>query len=177
EVGAARAVTGAGRDGAEIADGLARLAEGSLLVVERGEPTRYRALETIRQYGAERLEEAGELDQIRARHQRWCRRTPAALGRTEPAGIGDAWCARFDQIADDAGAALAWSAGRQSRRAQAAELAAGLAGLLFLRGRPAQAQRRYQQGAELAATVTGRGAPLPPGARAPGRRLDGGGAV
>jgi predicted ATPase/DNA-binding CsgD family transcriptional regulator len=156
EVDAARAVAGAGRERAEIADGLARLAEHSLLVVERGERTRYRALETIRQYGVERLDEAGELDQIRAGHERWCLRALAALSQIGTADIDDAWCARFDRIVDDASGALAWSAGQESRRAQAAELAAELAGLLFLRGRPAQAQRRYEQGAELAATATER---------------------
>lgn len=156
DLDAACAVAGAGRERAEIADGLARLAEHSLLVVERGEPTRYRALETIRQYGIERLDEAGELDQIRAGHERWCRHALAALRRTGPADIDEAWCTRFDRIVDDAGAALAWSAGEESRRAQAAELAAELAGLLFIRGRQAQAQRRYEQGAELAATVTER---------------------
>ena len=118
DVDAARAVAGASRDRAEIADGLARLAEHSLLVVERGEPTRYRALETIRQYGVERLDQAGELDQIRAGHERWCRRALAALGQTGTADIDDAWCARFDRIVDDAGAALAWSAGNESRRAR-----------------------------------------------------------
>src|SRR5262249_52342242 len=145
DVDAARAVAGAGRERAEIADGLARLAEHSLLVVERGSPTRYRALETIRQYGVERLDEAGELDQIRAGNEEWCRQALAALRQIEPADIDDAWCAGFDRIADDAGAALAWSADEESRRAQAAALAAELAGLLFLRGRPAQAQRRYEQ--------------------------------
>ena len=155
DVDAARAVAGAGRDRAEIADGLARLAEHSLLVVERGERTRYRALETIRQYGVERLDQAGELDQIRAGHERWCRRALAALRQTRTADIDDAWCARFDRIADDAGGALGWSAGTESRRAQAAELAEELAGLLFVRGQ-AQAQRRYEQAAELGATVTGR---------------------
>ena len=156
DVDAARAVAGAGRDRAEIADGLARLAEHSLLVVQRGEPTRYRALETIRQYGVERLDQAGELDRVRAEHERWCRLAVAALRRTEPAEIDEAWCARFDRVADDVGAALAWSAGDEARRAQAAELAAELAGLLFLRGRPAQAQRRYEQAADLATTVTER---------------------
>src|SRR5215469_10990583 len=160
EVDAARAIAGAGRDHAEIADGLARLAEHSLLVVERGERTRYRALETIRQYGTEQLELAGELDQARGGHERWCRTAVAALGKTEPAEINDAWCAGFDQTADDASAALAWSAGEQGRRAQAAELAAELAGLLFLRGRQAQAQRRFEQAAELTATVTERAALL-----------------
>jgi predicted ATPase/DNA-binding CsgD family transcriptional regulator len=159
DVDAAHTVAGAGRERPEIADGLARLAEHSLLVVERGERTRYRTLETIRQYGVERLDEAGELDQIRADHERWCRRALAVLGQTGTADIDDAWCARFDQIVDDAGAALAWSASEESRRAQAVELAAELAGLLFLRGRQAQAQQRYEQGAELAATATER-APL-----------------
>jgi predicted ATPase/DNA-binding CsgD family transcriptional regulator len=160
DVEAACAVAGVNHARAEIVDGLARLAEHSLLVVERGEPTRYRALETIRQYGVERLDEAGELNQIRAGHERWCRRALAALRRTETADIDDAWCVRFDRIVDDAGAALTWSADEASRRAEAAALAAELAGLLFVRGRQAQAQRRYEQAAELATTVPDRAALL-----------------
>jgi predicted ATPase/DNA-binding CsgD family transcriptional regulator len=154
DVDAAHTVAGGDRERAETADGLARLAEGSLLVVEPGEPTRYRALETIRQYGIERLHEAGELDQVRAGHERYCRQAVAALQRAAATGVDDAWCARFDRVVDDVGAALAWSAGRDGRRA--AELVADLAGLLFLRGRPARAQRRYEQAADLAATVTER---------------------
>jgi predicted ATPase/DNA-binding CsgD family transcriptional regulator len=177
DVDAARAVAGADRERAEIADGLARLAEHSLLVVEHGEPTRYRALETIRQYGVERLDEAGELDRIRAGHERWCREALGALRRTGPAAIDDAWCARFDRIADDAGTALAWSAGDERRRAGAAELAAELAGLLFLRGRQAQAQRRYEQAAELAAAVTGQVAYLRLAAGAAASRFVGGEAL
>jgi predicted ATPase/DNA-binding CsgD family transcriptional regulator len=155
DVAAAHAVTGPTRERAVVADGLARLAEHSLLVVERGERTRYRALETIRQYGIERLELAGELDQARVGHERWCRTAAAALhgGSAQP---DDAWCRRFDQVADDIGAALVWCARDVSRRAQAAGFAAELAGLLFLRGRPAQAQRRYEQAAHLAATRTER---------------------
>jgi predicted ATPase/DNA-binding CsgD family transcriptional regulator len=155
----AGAVAGTGIDNrAEIADGLARLAEHSLLVVELGEPTRYRALETIRQYGVERLAEAGELDRVRAGHERYCRQALAALRRTGAARVDDDWCARFDRVVDDVGTALAWSAGRDGQRT--AELAADLAGLLFLRGRPAQAQRRYEQAADLATTVTERVAHL-----------------
>jgi predicted ATPase len=160
DVDAAHAVAGDGLDRAEIADGLARLAEHSLLVVERGEPTRYRALEAIRQYGVERLAEAGELDRIRAAHERFCRQALAALRGTAPADIDDAWCAGFDRIVDDVGAALAWSAADETRRGQAATLAADLAGLLFLRGRPAQAQRRFERAAELAATPAERVANL-----------------
>jgi predicted ATPase/DNA-binding CsgD family transcriptional regulator len=152
DVDAAHTVAGDGRDRAETADGLARLAEDSLLVVEPGEPTRYRALETIRQYGVERLHQDGELDEVRAGHERYCRAAVAALRRSGAAGVDDDWCARFDRVVDDVGAALAFTAGRDGQRA--AELAAELAGLLFLRGRPAQAQRRYEQAADLASTVT-----------------------
>ena len=43
---------------------------------------------------------------------------------------------------------------------EAASLAGELAGLLFLRGRPAQAQRRYEQAADLAETGSERAAYL-----------------
>jgi predicted ATPase/DNA-binding CsgD family transcriptional regulator len=148
DVDASVAVAGSGRDRAEIADGLARLAEHSLLVVERGEPTRYRALETIRQYGVEQLDEAGELDETRSAHERWCRLAIAALRGFAVADIDEAWCARLDHVADDVAAALAWSS--------SGDLAADLAGLLFLRGRPAQAQQRYEQAAEFAGPAAAR---------------------
>jgi predicted ATPase len=150
------AVAGTGRDRAEIADGLARLAEHSLLVVERGTPTTYRALETIRQFGVEQLERAGELDQTRAEHERFCRLAVGALRRSGTADIDQAWCDRFDRVADDVAATISWCAGDESRRGEAATLAGELAGLLFLRGRPAQAQRRYEQAADLAVAVSDR---------------------
>ena len=49
-------------DETDALDGLAALVERSLLqVVPDSEPTRYRMLETLREYGLEKLEEAGEL--------------------------------------------------------------------------------------------------------------------
>jgi hypothetical protein len=62
----------------------------------------------------------------------------------------------LDRVVDDVDAAIAWSAADEKRRGRAAELAAELAGLLFLRGRQAQAQRHYERAAELPATVTER---------------------
>ena len=113
DVDAARTVAAPTGDGVAVADGLARLADNSLLLVERGQPTRYRALETIRQYGVEQLELAGQLVDIRARHERWCRAEVAALAAAEP---DDAWCARFDRVVDDVRAALRWCAGDDDRR-------------------------------------------------------------
>ena len=53
----------------EILDGVSALVDRSLVGMESGEGVaRYRLLETVRQYGVERLIEAGERDAIAARH-------------------------------------------------------------------------------------------------------------
>ncbi|MEH3052663.1 MAG: hypothetical protein PGN13_01450 [Patulibacter minatonensis] len=66
---------GGGVDRRDVADLLAALVDRSLLVLvgggpteERDGPPRYRMLETIREYGTERLDEAGELEAIRTAH-------------------------------------------------------------------------------------------------------------
>ncbi|MEU8194030.1 LuxR C-terminal-related transcriptional regulator [Microbispora amethystogenes] len=129
-----------------VADGLARLAEQSLLVVAASPAgTAYRALETIRQYGTERLAEAGELADARSRHLRWCLTQAAGL-----TVVRADWRARFDLVADDLRAALAWAADRPERRADAYELARHLAELTFTRHLTGESQRRYEQAAELA---------------------------
>ncbi|MEU9376108.1 LuxR C-terminal-related transcriptional regulator [Streptomyces sp. NPDC048255] len=132
---------------AAVADGLGRLAEQSLLAVTpSADGTRYQALETIRQYGAERLAEAGELADVRARHVRWC-----LTGATALTGAGGAhWRARFDAVAEDLRAALAWAAGRPEQRADAYRLASSLAELTFTRNLLGEAQQRYEQAAGLA---------------------------
>ncbi|GAA4445749.1 ATP-binding protein [Phytohabitans houttuyneae] len=143
---AAAAAEVAGVDFWVAADGLARLAEQSLLVVAASAGgTEYRALETIRQYGTERLEEAGELDGSRTRHLRWCLARAAEL-----AGGGADWRARFDPVADELRAALAWAAERPERRAEAYHLARDLADLTFTRNLVGESQQRYEQAAALA---------------------------
>jgi predicted ATPase/DNA-binding CsgD family transcriptional regulator len=140
-------------EGAAVA-ALAALADQSLLVAG-GSPdgTRYRALETIRQYGQERLAEAGEQAEAHARHLRWCLSTGEALG------VGDhtaaAWRSAFDTVADELRAALGWAAARPEHRAEAHRLAVRLAELNFSRGLPGESQRRYEQAAELAGTPAG----------------------
>ena len=131
---------------------LAALAEHSLLVaVAAADGTRYRALETIRQYGAERLAEAGEL-------ARGARPAPALV----PGGGGGAGRGAGTRIGPRAGGV------RPARRRAARR--AGLGGdrarsarptgtgwrsaspeLCFARGLPGEAQRRYEQAAALAA--------------------------
>jgi predicted ATPase len=89
---------------------LLRLVDHSLVVVERsaGE-ARYRLLETVRQYAAERLEEAGEEATVRHRHLAWCLTLAEAA---EPALFGAdqmAWFAWLDAEQDNLRMALAWS--------------------------------------------------------------------
>ncbi|MFC4783940.1 AfsR/SARP family transcriptional regulator [Nocardioides sp. MAHUQ-72] len=66
---AAEAVVGdEGRAQGEVLDVVGRLVERSMVVVERGRHTRYRMLETLRQYALERLADAGEAATLSARH-------------------------------------------------------------------------------------------------------------
>ncbi|MFC7614354.1 ATP-binding protein [Actinokineospora soli] len=157
---AARVAGFAPLDPASVVDGLARLTEQSLLtVVPSPGGTRYRTLETIRQFGAEHLAAAGERDAVHARHLDWCSTTAAELAAdtTSPTGR---WRARFDAAADDMRAALGRVADQPGR--QAYDLAVSLAASAFRRTLTGEAQQRYEQATALA--------PDPAAARAALRR-------
>jgi len=63
---------GDGVEASEILDPLTRLVDKSLVIAEpHGGETRYRLLETVRQYGRDRLAESGETAGIRTRHRDW----------------------------------------------------------------------------------------------------------
>ncbi|WP_345571825.1 ATP-binding protein [Nonomuraea rosea] len=133
----------------EVVDGLARLADQSLLsVAASAGGTRYRALETIRQYGTEQLTAAGELDATLAQHLRWCLAGAEELAADASPATGG-WRARFDAVADDLRAALSWAAEQPGRHADACRLALSLADLAFTRNLVGESQRRYEQAAAL----------------------------
>ncbi|MWA01356.1 ATPase [Actinomadura sp. LD22] len=132
---------------AAVVDGLGRLAEQSLLSAAPSETgTRYHALETIRQYGAERLAGAGEAADVRSRHLAWCLDAADALS----GGRGADWRVRFDAVAEDLRAALTWAADRPEHRADACRLARATAELAFARTLLGEAQQRFEQAAGLA---------------------------
>ncbi|HEU4758573.1 MAG TPA: tetratricopeptide repeat protein [Dehalococcoidia bacterium] len=94
----------------EVLELLARLVDKSLVVVEeQGGDTRYRFLETVRQYGAEKLAEAGEAGAVRGRHGDWF------LGLVERAqpqmeGVGQVeWLDRLEMEQENLREALQWS--------------------------------------------------------------------
>jgi predicted ATPase/class 3 adenylate cyclase/DNA-binding CsgD family transcriptional regulator len=64
--------SGAGLERERIVDLIARLVDSSILTMAHGgRHGRYRLLETVRLYGAERLREAGEDGELRQRHAAW----------------------------------------------------------------------------------------------------------
>src|SRR6185437_4982198 len=72
DLAAAETVCGYGiLEGGAAADVLARLVEKSLVAAGGGRELRYRLLETVRIYAAERLGEAGEADELARRQARW----------------------------------------------------------------------------------------------------------
>src|SRR5712692_8543515 len=93
------------------ADVLAALVDRSLLVVQDVSQggRRYRMLETIREFAAQRLIEAGEVDLIHTRHRD---HYLALAEAAEPELLGpdeDRWRARLTAEQDNLRAALAWS--------------------------------------------------------------------
>ncbi|MEO5939695.1 MAG: hypothetical protein ABIZ72_02175, partial [Candidatus Limnocylindrales bacterium] len=95
-------------DSVEIIDGLTRLVDRSLVIVDRGLTTRYRMLETIRQYARERLIQAGEAAALADRHfAAFAALATEAAVELRRAGMVD-WLDRLDADAENLGAALEW---------------------------------------------------------------------
>jgi predicted ATPase/class 3 adenylate cyclase len=132
---AAEAVgAGEGIEAWAVLDLLARLVDKSLVVMEEaaGGTARYRLLETLRQFGRERLAESGESAAVRDRHLAWA----LALGeRAAPELRGprlDEWLDRLEGEIDNVRAALYWAADGGSVE-QGLRLASALEQFWFLR--------------------------------------------
>src|SRR5215218_3459293 len=106
---AARAVAGGGAVArGDVLSALRRLVDKSLVIAEeRDSEARYRLLETIRQYAADRLVEAGEAAATRDRHLAWSLAFAAAL-EPELRRDLDAWRTRLEREHDNLRAALDW---------------------------------------------------------------------
>ena len=90
-------------------DGLGRLVDRSLVTVDHAGATRYRMLETIRQYAADRLAESGEARDLRDRHlSTYLQLTVAAEAGLAGPGM-TTWLLRLDTEIDNLRAALDWA--------------------------------------------------------------------
>lgn len=95
----------------EVLDGLDQLVGQSLIEVERGPSTRYRMLQTIREFGEELLVESSEYERIAASHLAWV----ASFTKDGARGIEGKdqlkWLARFRSEIDNIRQALGWAVG------------------------------------------------------------------
>ena len=147
---------------APVLEGVAALADQSLVQVREvgGEP-RVQLLETVREFGLERLAESGEEEATRAAHADYflslAEATYAQLtGPALPARLE-----RLEREQDNLRAALHWFLGRGEAE-PALRLASALARFWFLRGRFSEARTAL----EAALALSGAAAPTPVRARA-----------
>jgi predicted ATPase/DNA-binding CsgD family transcriptional regulator len=132
---AAQAIAGGGDvERYQVLDQLTLLVDKSLVVADDGQGrTRYRLLETVRQYALEKLGESGEADAVRSRHRDYYTSMAAAVD----APAGSDYEQRLDQAEteiDNLRAAFAWSR-ENSDTALALTLASSLQPLWQARGR------------------------------------------
>jgi predicted ATPase len=159
----AEAVCGPGELGLDVLDGLTSLVDQSLVL--RTEPTaghpRFSLLETIREFGQERLAEDGDLEQVRRRHaEHFLDLALAAEPHLTGADQGE-WLDRCDLEQANLRAALRWAADAgQADRAQ--EAAGALWRFWQQRGHLTEGRRRLE---ELLALPSGR-EPTPARAKA-----------
>src|SRR6202035_3635693 len=135
DLAAAQAVAGAGDvQRYQVLDQLTLLVDKSLVVAdESGNRTRYRLLETVRQYALEKLGESGEADAVRTRHRDHY--TSMAARLDVPAGTDyEQRLEQTDIEIDNLRAAFAWS--RENSEVELAlTLASSLQPLWQARGR------------------------------------------
>jgi predicted ATPase/DNA-binding CsgD family transcriptional regulator len=150
DIDAAQAVgAGDGLERYQVLDQLALLVDKSLVAAEESElsgASRYRLLETVRQYAAERLSESGEADQVRTRHRDHFLELASRIELPQAGGPGASGRAgrrrqmirRLEADIDNLRSAFAWSL-EQSDRETALRLASALvplwaAGFAFVEG-------------------------------------------
>lgn len=94
----------------EVVDGVPALVDRSLVLVDTSTtPARYRLLETLRQYGAERLRACGEEELFRTRHLNWCVSLVEAADVELCGPDARRWLATLDVEHDNIQGALAWA--------------------------------------------------------------------
>lgn len=141
DIEAAAAVGLAGRASAQALAAITALVDASMLTVDRaGDTTRYRLLETLREYGLARLRRRGVEDEARQAHAEHyldiATRAGASVGRPD---VGP-WIARLAADYAELRQAIAWSLAHQAR-AVTLRAAPALREFWFRRGDAREAER------------------------------------
>jgi non-specific serine/threonine protein kinase len=128
---------------AEVLDQLSALIDKSLVVADQqqGRAPRYRLLEPIRQYSAEKLRSSGEEAVVRKRHRDWYlalaeAAIPKLLGSEQTV-----WVDRLEAEHDNLRAALAWSQREPSGKEPGLQLAVALTMFWQMRGYISEGRR------------------------------------
>jgi non-specific serine/threonine protein kinase len=142
--------SGDGVESAEVLDLLARLADKSLVVCEEADGrVRYRLLETLREYGSDRLRESGQYEAARSRHLdyfvRLAEGTNAHLGFFQADAVMAMWLNRIQSEEDNLRAALEWSELRVDAGERGQRLAGALHWFWFVRGRFTEGRGRLER--------------------------------
>jgi tetratricopeptide (TPR) repeat protein len=121
----------------EIPDLLTSLVDKSLVVFEERDLDtggRYRLLEIVRQYAAERLQARGDTDRVMARHRNWLatlaeEAEPRLTGAEQPV-----WLRRLETEHDNLRASLAWEGAEAQEAASDLRLVGTLYRFWYIRG-------------------------------------------
>lgn len=143
---AAEAVCGCGPlEPGQVVTDLARLVAKSLVIAEAtGDAMRYRLLDSVRQYGEERLVAAGEEVDLRERHAAWCLLLAERVERRSEM-VAPGLVDRLEPELDNVRAALRWTLST-GRTKMALELAAALTPLWLARGSYTEGLEWLEQG-------------------------------
>jgi predicted ATPase/DNA-binding SARP family transcriptional activator len=124
---------------------LGHLVDASLVVAEEQDGAmRYRLLETVREYALERLREAGEEADLRARHAQWCL---ALAEEAEPQLTGDqqiTWLTTLELERDNVQAALTHLSAAADHETRL-RLAVALSRFWYVRGHLSEGRRWLEQ--------------------------------
>jgi non-specific serine/threonine protein kinase len=164
---AAESVCAGDYGGLGVIDLLASLVDKSLVILDRGLAGGYRLLETVREYGRERLVESGEEVLLRTRHHDWYLALVEQARQDLFGGPRQAkWLARLEREHDNLRAALEWSRASSHLPDASIHLAGRLWRFWEIRGYPAEGRKwletalaasRGQMSAMRANALTGAG--------------------
>ncbi len=126
----------------DILDLLAQLVDKSLVMVEtQGGEARYHLLETVRQYGWDRLQESGEAADVRRRHRDWFLALAEQAFERLRGPEQQVWLERLTAEHDNLRAALGWSQADLDNPEKGPRLATALFYFWFLHGHWSEGRR------------------------------------
>jgi len=143
---AAEAVcAGEGVEERDILDLLTQLVDKSLVVMEtQRSEARYRLLETVRQYGRDRLQEVGEAASVRRRHQNWYLQLAERADTRVRGPEENVWLKRVEVEHDNLRAALELSKAEEDGAETELRLARALEWFWYLLGHWSEGRARLE---------------------------------